>query len=425
VKPLRIVLMMIEAPLPFGHAAARWSYVLLKGLVERGHDVTAFAACSTPMEIDRVKELFPSGQYDLRCYAFPRRSGFRAKVETLRQPYSYPFSPELRRDLDAELSRSFDILHLEQVWSGWLGLQHARKTLLHILSLYNIDLAEVPNESFVNRMRRSAMLRTEIKLLRHYPTISTLSKRLYQRIQVISPVSQAFIIPLALDLSLYPFNASNIPEPEPVVSLIGSFSWYPTLSAGVRLLTRLWPEIRQHVPNARLQIVGREARSALRDYLGQPGVTIHENVPDILPYFLNSSVLLYAPHKGSGMKIKVMEALALGVPVVTNTEGAEGLPLKDGVHGGVCDDDSGLIGRTVALLTDHERGLRQRLAARDLLETQCHACLSLDKVEQAYEAIVRRDQQTGNLCSINCGPSWLESMQADKRCPKMFAEQNP
>ena len=55
-SPLRIVLLMIEPPLPFGNAAARWFYVLLRGLVERGHNVTAFATCSKPEEMARALE---------------------------------------------------------------------------------------------------------------------------------------------------------------------------------------------------------------------------------------------------------------------------------------------------------------------------------------------------------------------------------
>src|SRR5207302_3554759 len=85
----RILLVMIEPPLPFGNAAARWYYVLLKGLVERGHRVTTFAACSNPAEVGPVKTLFPPAKYDLRCYPFPERKGWRSKFETLRQPYSY------------------------------------------------------------------------------------------------------------------------------------------------------------------------------------------------------------------------------------------------------------------------------------------------------------------------------------------------
>src|SRR5205085_8011846 len=96
VKPLRVVVAMIEPPLPFGNAAARWYYVLLKGLVERGHRVTALAACGRSDEAEAAQALFPAPAYDLRCFPFPRRAGAAAKLQTLRRPYSYPFAAPLR-----------------------------------------------------------------------------------------------------------------------------------------------------------------------------------------------------------------------------------------------------------------------------------------------------------------------------------------
>src|SRR4051812_5663309 len=140
--PLRIVLVTIEPPLPFGNAAARWFYVLLKGLVERGHRVTAFAACSKPEDIAAAHALFPAPAYDLRLYLFPTTSGWRSKCRTALRPFSYMFSADLRRDLDATLAEGFDILHLEQTWSGWLGVHHVGKALINVHYLAAIDLAE-------------------------------------------------------------------------------------------------------------------------------------------------------------------------------------------------------------------------------------------------------------------------------------------
>ena len=133
---------MIEPPLPFGNAAARWFYVLLKGLVERGHHVTAFASCSKPEEIAKAKILFPAPQYDLRCYPEPHNRGLLSKWQTFRRPYSFMFSRELRRDLDRELACGFDVLHLEQLLSGWLGLRHVDRTLVNVHYLAWVDLAQ-------------------------------------------------------------------------------------------------------------------------------------------------------------------------------------------------------------------------------------------------------------------------------------------
>jgi glycosyltransferase involved in cell wall biosynthesis len=89
------------------------------------------------------------------------------------------------------------------------------------------------------------------------------------------------------------------------------------------------------------------------------------------------------------MKVKVMEAFALGTPVVTTAEGVEGIPAQDGVHAGICEDDPGLIERTVELLNNPSRQQAQCIKARQLLESYCSPRVTLEQIEQVYEAIVR------------------------------------
>jgi glycosyltransferase involved in cell wall biosynthesis len=144
------------------------------------------------------------------------------------------------------------------------------------------------------------------------------------------------------------------------------------------------------VPAARLLLVGRNSRGQLGRFADLPDVQIYENVPDILPYFEATDVMLYAPTRGSGMKVKVLEAFAMGVPVVTTSEGVEGLPAEDGVHAGVAEDDAGLVERAVRLLTDAAAWQETRRQARALVETACNPDTSLNLVEQCYEAVGAR-----------------------------------
>jgi glycosyltransferase involved in cell wall biosynthesis len=388
--PLRIVLVMIEPPLPFGNAAARWFYVLLRGLVERGHRVTAFAVCGKPNEIDEARRLFPTPDYDLRLYSYPTNpGGLRSKWRTLMRPFSYLFTSEMRRDLEAELARGFDVLHLEQLWCGWLSLPYVDRCFMNVLNLYAIDLSECRPTSLRGRLIQRLALTNERRLLRRFPRLSTCSPRLERAIREIHLRADVVSFPLGLETVLYPFIADDRRNGEAVVSVIGSMNWLPTQGAAVRLLTRLWPEIKRRVPGARVQIVGWSARSALAEYLDLPDVEIVENVPEIQPYFDRTSVLLYAPSRGSGMKIKILEAMAFGVPVVTTSEGVEGIPALDGVHAGVCEDDAGLIDRTVALLQNPSLQNQQRRAARALLEAHCGPDVTLDAVESIYQKIVK------------------------------------
>jgi glycosyltransferase involved in cell wall biosynthesis len=381
---LRVVIVMLEAPLPFGNAAARWFYVLLKELVHRGHRVTAFAACSKPKEIDEARTLFPAPEFDLRLYPFPERKGLGAKIETLRRPYSYMFSDELRRDLDAELIRGYDVLHLEQLWTGWLGLNHRDRALVNVHHLVWIDLEDVSSAMRKEWFTHRLMFRAERILVRNLIHFRSCSPRLVPELKRVNPAARITTVPVGIDPDQYPYIPDDRRTAEPVVSVIGNMNWHPTFSAALRLLTRLWPGIKARVPEAKLQLVGWGAKTALKEFLAMPDLTVEENVPDTRPYFERTGVMLYAPSRGSGMKIKILEAFGYGVPVVTTSEGVEGLPAEDGMHAGVSEEDEGLIDRTISLLNNPVAQNRQRSFGRALLESHCGPGPTVDGIETIY-----------------------------------------
>jgi glycosyltransferase involved in cell wall biosynthesis len=390
--PLRVVIVMVDAPLPFGSAPGRWYAALLKGLVERGHHVTAFAACGKPGEIEQARVLYPPPQYDLRLYPFPERLGWKSKWETLQQPFSFMFSDSIKRDLSATLSEGFDVLHIEQHWAGWLGLGQVNNALLNIHYLMRIDLSERVSSPIRHRLTRWLGFHAERRLIRAFPHIRACTPRLESAIREIHPRADIWTVPFALDTSRYEYIPDDRRAPEPRICLIGTMSWPPSLSAATRLLTRLWPEIKRRVPAVQLDIVGWDARRALTEFLETPDVRVFENVPETRPFFESASVFVYAPGRGSGMKIKIQEAMAYGVPVVTTSEGVEGLRVQDGVEAGIADDDEGLIERCVALLGDVDRQNRQRHAARAVIETQCDPGRTLDAIEALHRLVAESKQ---------------------------------
>jgi polysaccharide biosynthesis protein PslH len=387
-KPLRITLVMIEPPLPFGSAPSRWYYVLLKGLVDRGHYVTAFATSSKLEDLRKAVELFPAPRFSLRCYPHPSRAGIAAKLETLARPYSYMFSAELRTDLNHHLENGYDVLHLEQLWCGWLGLEHSAKALLNVHHLEMIDLENLSGFSGRMALNRCLMFRSEKELIRHFKWFRACSGRLVPLIRKINPTASISTVPVGIDTTLYPFVSDQDRLHAPTLTLVASMSWYPGASAARRLLTKLYPLIKKEIPEARVEIVGWSARSVLKKYLGLPGVEIREDVPDTIPYFHRAGAFVYAPQRGSGMKIKVLEAMALGAPVVTTTEGIEGLCAEDGIHAQVSNCDEGLARRAVDLLRDRTSQNRQRRAARELVDSWCSPDRTLRMIEQIYSEMV-------------------------------------
>jgi len=368
----RIVLVLTAPPLPFGDAAARWYYVLIRTLADRGHRVTALVPCATESHAEEVRALFPKPEYDVRCFPYWARTGLRAKWESFRRPSSYLFHDDLRASVRTLMTEPDAILHLEHNWAGWLSRGYEGRVVLAIHFLVAEDL---PRNTWYAMMARAA----ERRLLEDQHVITTVTPVLTKRVQAMAPQAEVVTVPLAFDTSLYEMPDALPARSEPVVGLIGSFAWQPTTVAAQRILDVLWPRIVERVPTAKLLIVGRDARRVLRSHVNRPGVQILDYVADIAPYFHALDVLLYAPPK-----VKVMEAFAFGTPVVTSTAGAEGIPIQDGTHAGLSDDDDGLVERTVGLLEDAARRERYRHAARQLIEHHCTPDLAVGLLEPVY-----------------------------------------
>ncbi len=387
-RPKKIVLTLIEPPLPMGNAAARWFYVLIKELAGRGHELDVFATCSKLSEIEATRDLLNGTEIDLQLFPFPTRRRLISKFNSVRRPFSYMFSDEFQLALNKRLESEFDVLHMEQLLSGWLAKSYRNKSLINVHFLNAIDQETMQVNGIRNRFVQLISFQVEKRLLRSYKYINGLTPRISSRIAEINSSAIITSHPIGIDLQLYPFIPDHRRGDNQVIGLIGNMNWYPSFSAARRLCRDLWPEIIKNLPAARLQIVGWGARSQLREFVGMPNVDIIEDVSDIQPYFESTSVLLYAPSSGSGMKIKVMEAFCYGVPVVTTSEGVEGLPAKDGIHAGICDDDEGLIARVVSMLRDSDKQNTIRRSARELMASYCSPKSTVDAFEGVYDLIV-------------------------------------
>lgn len=130
-----------------------------------------------------------------------------------------------------------------------------------------------------------------------------------------------------------PFFESVVPDRDPGrILFLGSLEWRPNLDALNLLLDTIFPAVRQAEPSACLDVVGRNPPSALIKRLAEtPGATLHANVADVRPYLARSGVMAVPLRVGGGSRLKILEALATGLPVVSSRVGAEGLELRPGV----------------------------------------------------------------------------------------------
>lgn len=171
----------------------------------------------------------------------------------------------------------------------------------------------------------------------------------------------AFWLPPAL--AAMPKTAAPLREEvRPHFLVTGSLN-LPDTWQGVRwLLERLWPPIRRELPHARLTVAGRRPEPKAAAFLEQtPGLRVCYDVPDMTPLFQEAEIYLSPILQGAGVKIKTVEALSHGLPVVATPVAAQGCGLVAGEHLLVGRDESEFVAACVRLATDRE--LRHRLAA--------------------------------------------------------------
>ena len=389
---MRIVIVVPAVPRPFGDTAARWFYVLVKQLLAHGHDV---ACLTVTEESDAVVEASRRALADsaapgrLKFHRFSPRSDrnpLARKALSLMKPFSETYyAPGLREALNGELRAGYDVLHLEQLWTGWLG-EGVPRSLLNIHHFEIIDWEDRHLEGLAERKAMVQMTRATQRIVRANDRMRMFTPRLLEKARTINPNAKYWVVPFALDLSHYPLQPMTEVA---VLGMIGSMHWTPSRSAGERLITRIWPLVKKRVPNAKLFIAGWNARKYLGRYLPLTDVTLEDGVPHPTDFFSKAGVMVYAPSRGSGMKIKNLESMAYGVPVVTTWEGVEGMEYENGKHCWVEEDDESLAARAAELLEDRLQRERMRQAARALMEDRYSPGPVMAQMVRVYDEIAK------------------------------------
>jgi glycosyltransferase involved in cell wall biosynthesis len=396
----RIALVLNELPLPTMSAAAKSYHAMLREMARQGLDFQVLASSPDNHEArDAIAAAYPDFHDRIRLFPPGHPVQWIGKFRNALWPMSFQTGKALQDELkEINRKRSFDIVHLEHPWTARsLPSQFGSvPTLLGCHYFLRTDFAASEPPRWVNeRIARRRLIAAEKALVRRFRHVRVLSTEMAETFAGIAPASTAHVVPLAIDSADYPFEEPlRRPPEDPIVTMIGSMFWPPSLAAADRLVKRLWPRIRSAHPKARLRIVGRDARRYFGSFDGHDRVDVFENVPDILPFFREASVLLYAPPAGSGTKVKIQEAMLLGLPVVTNRSGAEGIAPRHGVDALLGETDQELIDAAVTLLSDAQLCRQLAASARSLIETRCGPEPVVNKLLNTYRQVIEAHQRT-------------------------------
>ncbi|HEV8611045.1 MAG TPA: glycosyltransferase [Thermoanaerobaculia bacterium] len=211
------------------------------------------------------------------------------------------------------------------------------------------------------RSQAPRVSRVEASLVARSGGVSCVSQREAELLARLAPKVPRLVVPNGVDLERYAFRAE--PAREEIVFYVGDLTWPPHAQGMAWFRREVWPLVERTRPQARAEIVGRGAAP------GADGrFTFFGEGDDTRPHWSRAAVAVVPLKAAAGTRLKILEAAACGVPVVSTSVGAEGLDLADVSEIRIADGAAEFAAAVSALLADPDARRRQAEAARRKVE---------------------------------------------------------
>ncbi len=362
---MRILFLSRWFPYPPNNGSKLRIYNLLRGLSQH-HQITLLSFADEPTADPNVPELrrichdvqtVPWKPFDPQS-----RQARWAFLSITPRSYVDTYSPSMSKHVERALSTcDYDLVIASQLDMAQYG-RMLRKTPALLEEVEVALLYEQVAQATSSRQRARRHL-TWLKhrrylagVLQNFRACTVVSERERQLLQRTVPGSGLVeVVPNGIDVADYEVTGAE-PQPNSLI-YTGSFRYAANHDAMIWFLEAVWPRIQARIPEASLTITGDHAGLSLPP---ANNVTLAGFVPDVRPLIASSWVSVAPLRVGGGTRLKILEAMALGTPVVATSKGTEGLEALNGMHLLVADTPEDFAAAVVRLLCEPE--LRLRLA---------------------------------------------------------------
>ena len=371
----------------------------------RRHRITYIARCSGgPDELKQAAAFLREHDIEpvLVDHPVPRKKGpaFYARLAAnILSPFPYSVashdSPQLRRAIqDHEERRPVDVWQFE--WTPFLNMLRRPGRARRVLIAHNVDslIWQRYYETERGLLKRwyihgqwRKFERYERRTFAEADRVVTVSDDDAALARERFGVERVDVVDNGVDTAY--FGSVEGPRTPERVLFLGSLDWRPNQDAVRALLDEIFPTVRAQAPAARLSIVGRKPPEWLRRRVAASDFAeLHADVADVRPHLGESGVMAVPLRIGGGSRLKILEALASGLPVVSTRVGAEGLRLENGRDLTVVEGVADMAAALVDCICSPERARRTAEQGRRLVLEQYDWDVLADKLEAVWESVI-------------------------------------
>jgi glycosyltransferase involved in cell wall biosynthesis len=386
---MRILICSLDAPLPPPNGL-RLQVSALADELRKRHEVRVLALLMPDQRDGRVDQasltLVPPPPQ--RLTAATLHAHARAALQ--RRPRGLDvMADRLRQPLREELERfDPDLTHVTMGQLASLGDELVgRRTVLAALDAWHLNyeakaLAERGLRRRLANVNASAMRRFEASEYRRFDRVVVVSEEDARALHRIDPSLRISIITNGVDVERYAADPQTTRDPR-LVLFTGVLDYPPNVSAADFLARRVMPLVRVAVPDAHLALVGRSPIPSVAALAELEGVEVFRDVPDICEWLSRAGVYICPMVSGTGIKNKLLEAFANGLPCVATPLAVQGMRVTPGRELLVGSDDHQLASHVIKLLRDPSAAeALGRAGRRYVVENH-----RWEAVGQAYESV--------------------------------------
>lgn len=213
----------------------------------------------------------------------------------------------------------------------------------------------------------------ENQLLDTCTTHTVTADREREKLLARHPGSNIQVIPNGIDTNFYSVEKileascrNGLTQCRPTILFVGSMDYHANVDAVTWFTRMAWPEIARNHPDMHFTIVGRNPSPEVRA-LASDRIHVTDTVDDVRPFYASASAVVVPLRSGSGTRIKILEAMAAGVPVVSTRLGAEGIEAQDDIHLLLADNVKEITLAVGRIVSSTEARARLSQAARALV----------------------------------------------------------
>ncbi len=220
------------------------------------------------------------------------------------------------------------------------------------------DLFKGPPRRWYARRTAALIERAEAELLRSADAHAVVSPRELAKLRAAVPQADLHVVENGVDTAYFSDCAIESGVARNRIVFVASMDYHANVDAAVYFARDIWPALRQRfregfgehdAPEARFTIVGRSPTPEVLALRNLPGVEVTGTVPDVRPYYREAVAVVVPLRVGGGTRLKILEAMAAGVPVVSTTLGAEGLEVDPGRDLLTADTPAAMVEAIVSL----------------------------------------------------------------------------